>query len=688
MTRRPDESANGDASSEWYLRKNDGSEYGPETLTTMAQWAAESRIVAGNALSSDGRIWTPVDRIPELGMTWVAELPDGRRYGPFNVAATGDLLTHKVLPPQARIVNRASGESTTVKAYVEDGSTNQPETGGPAEGNPTPKAKPAAKRKRRKRRKAEDAMLDGQDELFAATDSDAEANRAPPQPPDSDDTDDGSDAGADGAAEQEEAGTENTGVADGEDADPDDAAAEEDAAEEEPAAAGKTAESKPVVPPTHGPAEDEAPDTDGADEEQGVKDNTDETEAGDEGAESDAVDAPPDPPPDDGALKELEARHAALQTEHDKLTKRLKAAEKETAALKEQIHAMKERDAERAGEIDALNESLAETTKARDAAQAKASEAAVAQAEAAQHSEARQREIVSLKDAVAAAERARADARDAADNDVRELEETLADVQKQLEAAHEQVRKAGRNRERAAEAQQESDKKLARRNAIENQKLKDALRERNQLATLVETQSSRITRLQMGTALLGVLLIVLGVVFVFGKGCRREPEELPGIEEAPVADDPSVDDAAAPAGPPIIEGVDGIRMLYARTGGKIVFEEGVFTSLTNVSPSVKPILRDLEPHLEKYASHYRIIVVGHTDDQKPGPESRYRTNDALALARAQEFARVLSRECDLPISRLRAIAARDEAAPFPNDDAESRSRNRTVVIKLDRNAGD
>ena len=119
MVEKKDAQNNADNGDKWYLQKQDGSEYGPETLATMSRWAAESRLVSGNKLSADRKQWTLVEDIPELNMSWLAELADGRRYGPFNIAATQDLVAHKVLPDNATLTHRQSGGTTTVSAYLD-----------------------------------------------------------------------------------------------------------------------------------------------------------------------------------------------------------------------------------------------------------------------------------------------------------------------------------------------------------------------------------------------------------------------------------------------------------------------------------------------------------------------------------------------------------------------------------------
>jgi flagellar motor protein MotB len=107
-----------DSGGKWFLRKSDSDVFGPEELSAIARWVEESRVVSGNRISQDKKTWTAVEDIPDFEMDWIAELPDGRKYGPFNIKASDDLRKHKVLPPEAVLVNRHSKDRTTVEDYL------------------------------------------------------------------------------------------------------------------------------------------------------------------------------------------------------------------------------------------------------------------------------------------------------------------------------------------------------------------------------------------------------------------------------------------------------------------------------------------------------------------------------------------------------------------------------------------
>ncbi len=102
----------------WFLRKKDGSEYGPVSLNDLLRWSAQCRIVAGNAVSTDREEWTHVEDIPELEMHWMAHRADGKEYGPFALAAVQELFAHNVLPADAVLANRLTGETKPLSEVI------------------------------------------------------------------------------------------------------------------------------------------------------------------------------------------------------------------------------------------------------------------------------------------------------------------------------------------------------------------------------------------------------------------------------------------------------------------------------------------------------------------------------------------------------------------------------------------
>ncbi len=156
-----------DGSVKWFVRKPDGSVYGPETAEVLLEWAAECRLVCGNEVSKDKKHWIAAEDLPHLQMHWVAESPDGRRYGPFNILATRELFEHEVLPEDAALKDLKTGATSTVAEQLKahPGRRQDVLFEEPAE-EEVPKPT-SAKRKRSRRKKAkEETAPAGQDEAL------------------------------------------------------------------------------------------------------------------------------------------------------------------------------------------------------------------------------------------------------------------------------------------------------------------------------------------------------------------------------------------------------------------------------------------------------------------------------------------------------------------------------------------
>lgn len=153
--------------SEWYLRKPDGSNYGPISTADLRRWAAECRLVAGNEVSSDKENWLQVEDLPELKMEWVAKRPDGKEYGPFNIAATKDLHKHGVLPEDAELTNRTSGKTCLVSAVLnekDDLLKAKPESAGEVEEKNEPKSQKPNDTRKKTKNKSEDSQKSNESE--------------------------------------------------------------------------------------------------------------------------------------------------------------------------------------------------------------------------------------------------------------------------------------------------------------------------------------------------------------------------------------------------------------------------------------------------------------------------------------------------------------------------------------------
>lgn len=94
----------------WYLQKNDGETYGPVEMDELQHWAAEGRIAPQDKLSQDNKHWAAAPDAAELGMDWIASMPDQPTYGPLHLRAFLDLIADGVLAADSRIQHRKSGK--------------------------------------------------------------------------------------------------------------------------------------------------------------------------------------------------------------------------------------------------------------------------------------------------------------------------------------------------------------------------------------------------------------------------------------------------------------------------------------------------------------------------------------------------------------------------------------------------
>jgi type VI secretion system protein ImpK len=75
----------------------------------------------------------------------------------------------------------------------------------------------------------------------------------------------------------------------------------------------------------------------------------------------------------------------------------------------------------------------------------------------------------------------------------------------------------------------------------------------------------------------------------------------------------------------------------------------------------------------------KVIVIGHTDNTKPGLSARFPSNYDLSKARAQSVLDALARRAG-PAARY-SVEARGDAEPLaPNDSPAARARNRRVDV--------
>jgi type VI secretion system protein ImpK len=109
----------------------------------------------------------------------------------------------------------------------------------------------------------------------------------------------------------------------------------------------------------------------------------------------------------------------------------------------------------------------------------------------------------------------------------------------------------------------------------------------------------------------------------------------------------------------------------------------IFNMFPSASASVRNEYMDILAKIahELQNDNMRLLIVGHTDNQRLKFSTRFKSNWHLSLARAQSTAQVLDRY-GLVLDRLRCegMAGNDPIAP--NDTAANRARNRRVDIVI------
>lgn len=75
-----------------YIKKQDGSIFGPAPLAELRRWAMDGRIAPDDQISSDQMTWQPAPGIPELEMHYLIRFTETETYGPINLHALTDLI--------------------------------------------------------------------------------------------------------------------------------------------------------------------------------------------------------------------------------------------------------------------------------------------------------------------------------------------------------------------------------------------------------------------------------------------------------------------------------------------------------------------------------------------------------------------------------------------------------------------
>jgi flagellar motor protein MotB len=132
----------------------------------------------------------------------------------------------------------------------------------------------------------------------------------------------------------------------------------------------------------------------------------------------------------------------------------------------------------------------------------------------------------------------------------------------------------------------------------------------------------------------------------------------------------------------VLSGVDGVEVRNVSNIPRVVFQEAVFSSLSNIDNDSKPLLRQVAQAIRGEEPAAMLAVIGHTDNDPVRPNNTYRDNKHLGQLRAQAVVDFLASETGIPGHQLRMHSAGEDNPPFSNDNPTDKVRNRTVSIEI------
>ena len=109
-------SGSDDPAPTWWVRDEQGGQYGPVGCDVLQAWARDGRIGPSNQISADGVAWLPAVDEPALEMDWVAEVTGGRFYGPIHRDAVRSLIGEGAIATRAALFRRGALEARDAAA--------------------------------------------------------------------------------------------------------------------------------------------------------------------------------------------------------------------------------------------------------------------------------------------------------------------------------------------------------------------------------------------------------------------------------------------------------------------------------------------------------------------------------------------------------------------------------------------
>jgi len=691
-------------SRKWFVRKRDGSVFGPETTEVLLEWAAQCRLVSGNEVSEDSKVWVAAERIPELQMCWTASLPDGRTYGPFNVLATHELNKHNVLSADAKLTNTITGETTTVGERVEQELKHKQGDMFGAEEPDSPKPK-----RKRKRSKKSDAT--GREDTVAPEDSKEtqalrteleglraqsktleERTRKHKETLKTRTAEHKAELAAIVeernalAAELEQLREQSQAVPAAEAADPEQITALEEQLEacgEELEAARSELKSKQEDLAALGAK---------------LSDTSQELEVALEATEK--------------KLSDESARVAELTGELEEVRGELEEARQ---ALREGAAAEGESNDEDKATIEALSRQIRvlkedlEKTRldlegAREALEAKHEEVQAMRIEIRDSDTPVDERVEELEARLHAVVLDAANKEKTFKRERSELRERLNETEQRLEESREQALELAEKLKKAEAGVSSAD---ARQRALRTDMESRYSRTRRELAGAQMALTETRRKLSF-FAIAGVVCLALAVIFVcLWLGARRDRDRVPGQSAVAGAGEPTgaveesqqeqpsgvVGETGTGTAPPFAAGgaktptyprvkAPGVSTKFTTTTCTMTFEQPVFTSMATISTAAKTQLKQIAMQVRDYMGDFTLTVRGHTDNVPLRGKGLYRNNQELGLARAKAVHAFLASEGKLSARSMEVVSAGDKDPPFPNDKVETRRKNRTVVLIL------
>jgi flagellar motor protein MotB len=114
----------------------------------------------------------------------------------------------------------------------------------------------------------------------------------------------------------------------------------------------------------------------------------------------------------------------------------------------------------------------------------------------------------------------------------------------------------------------------------------------------------------------------------------------------------------------------------------VTFDEGIFTHGTVLKPNAHKKLKEVGFQLKPYTDTIRVEIIGVTDDLSMRLDSLYKDNAALGMERARVVYDYLHKSVGLEAQIFTIASYSEPQSPYPNDTPSNRSRNRTVILRI------